>query len=169
MRRSRRPAGRLARGETRLGQPPCKICRAAKITDLLAKDRGMPKRLPFQTRHIALLPIVITSGTRAIRQASDVDDVFRCVRFEGAKQIPPWSRCRSRRFSMEEIVAVNGDGQPSFNSLQNFGEGAAAILFYAFDARVLVGADLRYDGPDGTARSGRRSSYSSYFPPAVRL
>ena len=28
-----------------------------------------------------------------------------------------------------EIVAVNGDGQPSFSSLQNFGEGAAAILF----------------------------------------
>src|SRR6202035_309136 len=42
-----------------------------------------------------------------------------------------------------EIVAVNGDGQPSFSSLQNFGDRAAAILFYAFDAPVLSGADLR--------------------------
>lgn len=41
-----------------------------------------------------------------------------------------------------EIVAVNGDGQASFSSLQNFGDGAAAILFYAFDAPVLAGADL---------------------------
>jgi hypothetical protein len=42
-----------------------------------------------------------------------------------------------------ELVAVNGDGQPSFSSLQNFGDGAAAILFYAFDAPVLAGGDLR--------------------------
>jgi hypothetical protein len=36
------------------------------------------------------------------------------------------------------VVGVNGfakgDGQPSFSSLQNFGDGAAAILFYAFEA-----------------------------------
>src|ERR1700724_2231249 len=42
-----------------------------------------------------------------------------------------------------EIVAVNGDGQPSFNSLQNFRGVAAAILFYAFDAPLIAGADLR--------------------------
>ena len=38
---------------------------------------------------------------------------------------------------------MNGAGQPSFSSLQNFRDGAAAILFYAFDAPVLGGADLR--------------------------
>jgi DNA ligase D-like protein (predicted ligase) len=42
-----------------------------------------------------------------------------------------------------EIVAVSGDGQPSFSSLQNLGDGAAAILFYVFDVPVLAGADLR--------------------------
>jgi bifunctional non-homologous end joining protein LigD len=41
-----------------------------------------------------------------------------------------------------EIVAVNGDGLPSFSSLQNCGDGTAAILFYVFDAPVLAGADL---------------------------
>jgi bifunctional non-homologous end joining protein LigD len=41
-----------------------------------------------------------------------------------------------------EIVVVNSDGQPSFSSLQNFGDGAAQILFYAFAAPVLAGADL---------------------------
>jgi ATP-dependent DNA ligase len=38
---------------------------------------------------------------------------------------------------------VNGDGQPSFSSLQNVGDGAAPILFYAFDTPVLAGVDLR--------------------------
>jgi bifunctional non-homologous end joining protein LigD len=38
---------------------------------------------------------------------------------------------------------VNGDEKLSFSSLQNFGDGAAAILFRAFDAPVLAGADLR--------------------------
>jgi hypothetical protein len=37
----------------------------------------------------------------------------------------------------------SGYGQPSFGSPQNFGDRAAAILFYAFDAPVLAGADLR--------------------------
>jgi bifunctional non-homologous end joining protein LigD len=41
-----------------------------------------------------------------------------------------------------EIVALDGDGLPSFSSLQNLGDGAAAILFYAFDAPVLAGTDL---------------------------
>lgn len=40
-------------------------------------------------------------------------------------------------------MAVNGDGLPSFSSLQNSGHGAAAILFDAFDVPVLAGADLR--------------------------
>lgn len=38
---------------------------------------------------------------------------------------------------------MNGDGLSSFSSRQNFGNGAAATLFYVFDAPVLAGADLR--------------------------
>ena len=33
---------------------------------------------------------------------------------------------------------MNGDGRPSFSSLQNSRDAAAAILFYAFDAPVLA-------------------------------
>ena len=42
-----------------------------------------------------------------------------------------------------EIVAVNEDGLPSFNLLQNFGGAEHAILFYAFDLLILAGTDLR--------------------------
>jgi DNA ligase D-like protein (predicted ligase) len=42
-----------------------------------------------------------------------------------------------------EIVAVNEDGRPSFNLLQNFGGAEHTILFYVFDLLILAGTDLR--------------------------
>ena len=41
-----------------------------------------------------------------------------------------------------EIVAVNEEGLPSFNLLQNSG-AEHTILFYAFDLLILAGTDLR--------------------------
>ncbi len=41
-----------------------------------------------------------------------------------------------------EIVAVNADGVPSFNLLQN-GGADHTILFYVFDLLILAGTDLR--------------------------
>jgi ATP-dependent DNA ligase len=66
-----------------------------------------------------------------------------------------------------EIVAVNGDGQPSFSSLQNFGDGATAILFYAFDAPLLAGADLRNE-PLATRRELLRELIPS-LPDTIRF
>jgi bifunctional non-homologous end joining protein LigD len=89
-------------------------------------------------------------------------DGYRAIAVRTETGVELWSRNKkdfSRRFrkvapALEavpadtvldgEIVAVSGDGQPSFGSLQNFGDGAAAtILFYVFDAPVLAGEDLR--------------------------
>jgi ATP-dependent DNA ligase len=82
-------------------------------------------------------------------------DGYRAIGVRTKAGVELWSRNKrdfSRRFSKVaralealpietvldgEIVAVNGDGQPSFRSLQNFGDSAAAILFYAFDAPVV--------------------------------
>lgn len=88
-------------------------------------------------------------------------DGYRAIGVRTKTGVELWSRNKkdfSRRFpkiarALEalpvetvldgEIVAVNGDGQPSFSSLQNFGDGAGVILFYAFDAPILAGIDLR--------------------------
>ena len=88
-------------------------------------------------------------------------DGYRAIGVRTKVGVELWSRNEkdfSRRFpnvarSLEalpietvldgEIVAVNGDGQPSFSALQNFGDGATAILFYVFDAPILAGANLR--------------------------
>jgi bifunctional non-homologous end joining protein LigD len=88
-------------------------------------------------------------------------DGYRAIGVRTKSGVELWSRNKrdfSRRFpnivrALEalpietvldgEIVAVNGDGLPSFNTLQNFGDGSAAILFYVFDVLVLAGTDLR--------------------------
>jgi bifunctional non-homologous end joining protein LigD len=41
-----------------------------------------------------------------------------------------------------EVVALDADGKPSFNTLQNFGSGQAPLHFYIFDVMVLAGKDV---------------------------
>src|ERR1700691_1775729 len=111
-------------------------------------------------------------------------DGYRAIGFRTKTGVELWSRNRrdlSRRFQNVaralqtlpaetvldgEIVAVNGDGRPSFSSLQNFGDGAAAILFYAFDAPMLAGADLR-SNPLATRREVLRELISK-LPDTIR-
>jgi bifunctional non-homologous end joining protein LigD len=41
-----------------------------------------------------------------------------------------------------EIVALDDDGRPSFNTLQNYGSAGAPLHFYVFDLLVLEGRDV---------------------------
>jgi DNA ligase D-like protein (predicted ligase) len=47
-----------------------------------------------------------------------------------------------------EILALDEDGRPSFNALQNFGSGAAAVVYYVFDVMILSGRDIRREPLD---------------------
>ncbi|MGP8245656.1 MAG: hypothetical protein ACLQVN_14200 [Bryobacteraceae bacterium] len=40
-----------------------------------------------------------------------------------------------------EVVALDAEGRPSFNALQNFGSGAS-VVYYVFDVLVLGGRDV---------------------------
>ena len=42
-----------------------------------------------------------------------------------------------------EILALDTDGRPSFNALQNSGSARAAVVYYVFDLMILGGVDLR--------------------------
>jgi DNA ligase D-like protein (predicted ligase) len=44
-----------------------------------------------------------------------------------------------------EVVALDEDGRPSFNLLQNYGSGAAPVVYYVFDAMVVNGRDVRHE------------------------
>jgi ATP-dependent DNA ligase len=41
-----------------------------------------------------------------------------------------------------EIVALDADGRPSFNALQNYRSDASRIVYFAFDVLTLAGKDL---------------------------
>ena len=42
-----------------------------------------------------------------------------------------------------EIVALDPEGRPSFNALQNYGSDQTPLIYYLFDAMVLNGRDMR--------------------------
>ena len=41
-----------------------------------------------------------------------------------------------------EVVALDGDGRPSFNTLQNYGSSGAPLHFFIFDLLILRGRDV---------------------------
>ena len=41
-----------------------------------------------------------------------------------------------------EIVALDGDGKPSFNALQNYGSSKTPLLYYVFDIMMLSGKNV---------------------------
>src|SRR5215203_5295236 len=41
-----------------------------------------------------------------------------------------------------EVIALDDDGRPSFNILQNYGSSTAPVLYFVFDVMVLAGRDL---------------------------
>jgi bifunctional non-homologous end joining protein LigD len=40
-----------------------------------------------------------------------------------------------------EVVALDAEGRPSFNTLQNYGSAKAPVFYYVFDLMVLAGKD----------------------------
>ena len=40
------------------------------------------------------------------------------------------------------MVALDGDGRPSFHILQNHGESPAPLVFHVFDLLILVGRNV---------------------------
>jgi len=41
-----------------------------------------------------------------------------------------------------EVVALDQDGKPSFNALQNYGSSSGPLLYYVFDLLILSGRDV---------------------------
>src|ERR1043165_8555116 len=42
-----------------------------------------------------------------------------------------------------EVVALDPEGRPSFNALQNYASSQTPLLYYVFDVLILAGNDLR--------------------------
>jgi bifunctional non-homologous end joining protein LigD len=61
-----------------------------------------------------------------------------------------------------EIVAVDEDGRPSFNVLQNHGPSGAPLLYFVFDVMVLAGRDVMKE-----SLSARRTLLESKILPKL--
>src|SRR5688572_29694346 len=44
-----------------------------------------------------------------------------------------------------EVIALDDDGRPSFNILQNFGSLAGPVLYFVFDLMILAGRDVMHE------------------------
>lgn len=83
-------------------------------------------------------------------------DDFRSIAFKTSGKIHLWSR-NDKDFSGRytevvkalagmpdetvidgEIVALDAEGHPSFNTLQNYGSGKAPVFYYVFDLMMLA-------------------------------
>ena len=62
-----------------------------------------------------------------------------------------------------EVVALDEDGRPSFNALQNYGSSTTPVVYFVFDVMVLGGPRR-----DGANRSRRGASCSSEGPAEAR-
>jgi bifunctional non-homologous end joining protein LigD len=62
-----------------------------------------------------------------------------------------------------ELVALDEDGHPSFNALQNFGSSRAPILYYAFDLLILAGRNVMDEPLDA-----RRELLEKHILPNLR-
>ena len=66
-----------------------------------------------------------------------------------------------------EVVAFDGSGRPSFNTLQNYGSSHVPIFYFAFDLLILAGRDLRSESLD-TRRELLRTKVLSKLEEPIR-
>jgi ATP-dependent DNA ligase len=58
-----------------------------------------------------------------------------------------------------EVIALDPDGRPSFNILQNYRSSKASVLYFVFDVMIVAGRDVMHEPLDARrlpeAKSGR--------------
>ena len=62
-----------------------------------------------------------------------------------------------------EVVALDEEGRPSFNTLQNYGSSGAPLHFFIFDVLVLKGRDVM-----GEPLMKRRGLIEKHILPKLR-
>ena len=78
-----------------------------------------------------------TGGTVHLRSRNDNDFSTRY-----AAVVRGLARLPEETVIDGEVVALDENGRPSFNALQNFGSSTSALVYYVFDVMVLAGRDV---------------------------
>ena len=78
-----------------------------------------------------------TGGKVHLRSRNDNDFASRYPSIAKALQAMP-----DETVIDGEVVALDADGKPSFNLLQNYASSKTPLIFYAFDVMILSGKDV---------------------------
>jgi ATP-dependent DNA ligase len=78
-----------------------------------------------------------TSGKIHLRSRNDNDFASRYPSLAKALQAMP-----DETVIDGEVVALDSDGKPSFNLLQNYASTTTTLIFYGFDVMILSGKDV---------------------------
>ena len=113
---------------------------------LLSTDRlpDEPERWAYQLKLDGYRAIAFKSGGNVALRSRNDNDFSR--RYPGV--VRGLARLPDETVIDGEVVALDGNGRPSFNALQNFGEGGATIVYYVFDVVVVAGRDVRSETLD---------------------
>ena len=95
---------------------------------------------------------VKSGGNVQLRSRNDNDFSTRYVRLTKALGAMP-----DETVIDGEIVALDKDGKPSFNALQNYGSSSGPMLYYVFDLLILSGRDVM-----GETLDARRALLEKY-------
>lgn len=99
-----------------------------------------------------------TAGKVHLRSRNDNDFGTRYAGvLQGLARLPPETVIDG------EVVALDQDGRPSFNLLQNYASGDTPIVLFVFDVMMLRGRDLT-----GESLSGRRRILEEKILPTLR-
>jgi DNA ligase D-like protein (predicted ligase) len=108
---------------------------------LLSTDRlpDEPERWVYQLKLDGYRAIAFKTGRKvALRSRNDNDFSGRYPQVvRGLAKLP------NETVIDGEVVALGGDGRPSFNALQNLAQDGGTIVYYVFDVIVLAGRDVR--------------------------
>ena len=63
-----------------------------------------------------------------------------------------------------EVVALDEEGRPSFNLLQNYGSATTQLVYYVFDVLILAGGDVMREPLDVTRLSVQTSRCRGQLP-----
>jgi DNA ligase D-like protein (predicted ligase) len=125
-------------------------------TDMLPSDGS---RWEYQLKLDGYRAIAFkTRGTCQLRSRNDNDFGVRYAGvLKGLAQLPDETVIDG------EVVALDADGRPSFNLLQNYGSSKASIVYFVFDVMVLAGRDLMHE-----ALTTRRTILEEKVLPTLR-
>lgn len=107
---------------------------------LLLKTEKLPEGpdLLYEIKLDGYRSIVFKTGGKVyLRSRNDNDFAARYPAIAKALQTMP-----DETVIDGEVVALDNDGKPSFQLLQNHGSSKAPLIFYAFDVMILSGRDV---------------------------